>query len=460
MTTLGILLSFILGLSILFAISSRFSILEYVSIAFPLGIGIQTVLMSLLDLMNVKITLVSILAISLVVLFACAWFSWQNIHKDPSFLQRFDLKQFIIPKPNYVWIIFIFLIIYFEGMNFYKTVFFPTFDTDSIRGFNLIGKAIAAEGTIKNLSLLTSSNYPFQGNAGISSYAPFAQLAYAYVYIFGAEASKIVTALMYLSFLGIFYALLKRVTTHSAAAFFTFMMLITPEMLAFSALSGINLLHATFACSGLLLAVLWFEKKDQSLLILSAILLSLNCFARNEGIVFSASASLLVLYRMFQKEIDWKKSLLFFVTAFSGFIYWTIFLKVNQIHTGESLIITKLFWDGDKISTMWRELSVLYTTKEYYGLGIYAFALFLLINLWNLFRKGDKAALIIATLVVMFLYTLLIYQIDYKFDSIENVLRYSYKRFFFSFIPLMWFYIASNKISMWITNKTDNLLYR
>jgi len=109
---------------------------------------------------------------------------------------------------------------------------------------------------------------------------------------------------------------------------------------------------------------------------------------------------------------------------------------------------------------MYRELKPLYLNTQYYGIGVVVFGLMLLGNLWNIFRKGNQVALVVATLGVMFLYTLIIYQIDYVWDSIENVLRYSYKRFFFSFIPLLWFYIATNGITMWATKKTDNLLYR
>lgn len=460
MIILGISLSILIGLAIMLAISTRFTLLEYLSLAFPLGMGLQTFLMSLLDWSNIGITLGGTTTISLIALAGLLFLVFRNLKKDPEFLSRCSLKNVKLPKPNLVWILFTFLILWFEGMNFYKTVFFPSFDTDSIRGFNFVGMAIAAEGTLKGLSLFNSPNYNFQSDAGLAAYTPFAQLSYAYVYLFGAMASKIVNALMYLSFLGIFYALLKRVTTHTAAAIFTFMMMITPEMLAFSALSGINLLHAVYACSGLLIAVLWFDKKDPKLLILSALLLSMNCFTRNEGIVFSGMASLLVFYRFFTKDIDWKKSLAFFVTAFFGFIYWTLFLKANHIHSGSDLIITKLFWDGDKIATMYRELKPLYLNTLYYGIGVVVFGLMLLGNLWNLFRKGDQVALVVATLGVMFLYTLIIYQIDYVWDSIENVLRYSYKRFFFSFIPLMWFYIATNGITIWATKKSDNLLYR
>jgi hypothetical protein len=461
MLFIGIALSIVLGLALLLAVSSKFTLLEYLSLSFPLGIGIQTFLMSVLDWTNIGISRGSILSFSLVVLLACLWPAFLHIKNDTGFTKRMNLKDFKLPKPNLVWIIFMILIVWFEGMNFYKTCYFPTFDTDSVRGFNFVGLAIAAEGTIKNLSLFTSPNFNFQGNAGLASYTPFAQLAYAYVYLFGAIASKIVNALMFLSFLGIFYSLLKRVTTHTAAAIFTFMMMITPEMLAFSALSGINVLHAVYACSGLLMTVIWFNKKDDEyLLVIGALLLSMNCFTRNEGIVFSAAACMLVLYRMIRKDLNWKKSLLFFMTAFFGFIYWTLFLKVNHIQSGGNLLITKPFWDGEKAATIFRELKVLYSNTQYYGLSVVAFVLLLLANSWNIIRKGDQGGLIFATLGVMFLYTLIIYHIDYKWDIIENVLRFSYKRFFFSFIPLLWFYAASNGVTMWVTKKADELLYR
>jgi hypothetical protein len=460
MIVIGIILSFILGLATLLSISSRFQRLEYIFISFPLGIGIQTIFMLALDWVGVKITLPSTLSVSLLAFAGLSLLAWKNLKKDPDFLSRIFPKGYQIPKPNLAWIIFMVILVWFEYMNFYKTAYLPTFDTDSIRGYDFMGKTVAVEGTLKNLSLFTDPNYSFQKNAGLSSYTPFAQLAYAYAYLFGSVSSKIISATLYLCFLGMFYSTLKRITTHTAAAFFTLMMMITPEMLAFSALSGVNVIHASFASVGLIYAVLWFNKKDPELLAVSALLLCLNCYTRNEGIVFSAMASLLVLFRIFTKDIHWSRAILFFIAAFFGFIYWNLFIKINGIHSGEDLFIYKPFWDPDKIDTIVTELSELYFNSQYYGIGILVFALLLVANLWNLFRKGDQVALVVATLGVIFLYTLIIYQINYVWDNIENVLRYSYKRFLFSFIPLLWYYIATNRIVLWTTQKADRLLYK
>ena len=45
--------------------------------------------------------------------------------------------------------------------------------------------------------------------------------------------------------------------------------------------------------------------------------------------------------------------------------------------------------------------------------------------------------------VAAILYMLALYHVDYKWDSIENVLSYSAKRFLFCFVPLVWFYGAN-----------------
>jgi hypothetical protein len=55
--------------------------------------------------------------------------------------------------------------------------------------------------------------------------------------------------------------------------------------------------------------------------------------------------------------------------------------------------------------------------------------------------------------------TIMVYQIDYVWDSLENVMRYSYKRFLFAFVPLLWFYIAAGKNINLIFEKIDNFIW-
>lgn len=71
-------------------------------------------------------------------------------------------------------------------------------------------------------------------NAGsYITYAPMTQLSYAFVYLLGAETSKLIPAFIFLFFLITFYGVMKRISGHTCAAVATFLTMITPEMIAF-----------------------------------------------------------------------------------------------------------------------------------------------------------------------------------------------------------------------------------
>ena len=53
------------------------------------------------------------------------------------------------------------------------------------------------------------------------------------------------------------------------------------------------------------------------------------------------------------------------------------------------------------------------------------------------------------------LYMIALYQIDYKWDSIQNVLAYSAKRFLFCFVRMAWFYAMSNNWIRQILKKLE-----
>ena len=50
-------------------------------------------------------------------------------------------------------------------------------------------------------------------------------------------------------------------------------------------------------------------------------------------------------------------------------------------------------------------------------------------------------------LLSLLFYGLVIYHVDYVWDSIQNVLAYSSKRFFFCFVPMCWYFIATTRIA-------------
>ena len=230
--------------------TQKISIIEKAGLSFIIGIFVTTVGMLVLDLFGVALTAVSIISFQLVmtILFSLSFFC--KIRKN---LKRPDLKNFALPGLNFIWLVFVVFIIYIEYMNFTKCMYFPTFDRDSLAGFDTMGFITAKEHTYKNLSIFDSSYVPaLNGPGSYITYAPMVQLSYAYVYILGAQTSKIIPALIFMFFIISFYGVTRRIARDPLSAIATFFFSITPEIIAFSSLSATNVIQAAYASFGLI----------------------------------------------------------------------------------------------------------------------------------------------------------------------------------------------------------------
>lgn len=287
MLTIGIIIILIMGLLIVCLISKELSCIEKIGLSFPIGIGVQTMLMALINLCGLRLTAISVLSSGLLMLFVLLVLLFRRnsqTHLHP--IQGLDTSKY-----NMVWMLFIGLVIYFEYMNFVKCMYFPTFDRDSLAGFDTIGYVIAQEHTFRHISLFQHDYMPSIHNAGsYITYAPMTQLSYAFVYLLGAETSKLIPAFIFLFFLITFYGVMKRISGHTCAAVATFLTMITPEMIAFSSLSATNVIHAVSASLGIIYIALWTKYKSQEDLLLGSLLLGLNIWTRTDGIVFVLGA--------------------------------------------------------------------------------------------------------------------------------------------------------------------------
>ena len=115
----------------------------------------------------------------------------------------------------------------------------------------------------------------------------------------------------------------------------------------------------------------------------------------------------------------------------------------------ESIIITKIFWDAEKLSVMFERFKFLMLNRIYYGNSFDAFALFAIANAYFIWKKKHLFNFYSLMFIVagFSLYFVVIYQVNYIWDTIENVLNYSVKRFFFCFIPIMWFFVGSSYLT-------------
>jgi hypothetical protein len=455
MLYVGILLASVAGFLLVNMISVRFRLCEKIGLSFPVGMLLVTGLMLAMDAVDVPLTRVSVLTgVSIAVAgLVAATVAWRPVSVSTlrSWLEC-DWRGW-----NAVWLVVVVLTAYVACMNFEKCMFWPPFDRDSLAAFETIGYVIAQEHTLKGLSVFNEDYMVHvHGAAGYVGYAPMLQLSYGFVYMLGAETSKVVPGLMYVFFLLAFYAATRRATGRSTAALLTLFVLLTPEMLAWSSLSMTNVVHAIFASLGIIYLSQWLRGRQRRDFWLSALLLAGNGFCRMEGVVFIGAAVCIVAIDAVRRRA-WREVLWFGLTAGSTFVIWNVFLRATGL-AGEQIVGARLFWDTEKMALIGRYLMELYRSTTYYGATFVVFVAGTLVNIWMLIRRRDNLWLLGAIGLSMLLYAILLYQIDFSWDSIDNVMRYSAKRFMFCFIPMLWYCVGTNRTVAWVMTRLETVL--
>ena len=452
----GLFISFFCGFFIINLISTKYSFTEKIGLSFPIGMTIGTIAMAILDLIGIKFSVVSLLSAQIIILLGISIPVIMNKKRDITESIAISIKS-SLSGTNLVWLIFVIAIIYLEYMNFNRCIYFPSYDNDSLSAFDTIGYVSALEHTYKGISIF-DKNYisDIHGPGSVITYAPFVQLSYAYVYSLGAESSKIIPALMYLSFLIAFYGVTKRNASKTAAAIATFFVITTTDMTLFSMHSMTNVMHAVFASLGIIYLFTFIKKKNINDLYLSGVLLGANMWCRTEGMVFIIAAIIVLFIDSLIKK-KYRNFLIFASLSILPALFWAIFLKINNMYS-ESVAITNFFWDIEKIKIIVNGILNLLNDRILYSLTFIAFSVILIINIWFMIKKKDNLVLLAMILISLSCYMLILYQIDFKWDSIDNVLKYSAKRFLFCFVPLVWYYNCTNYVANLLFSKLDSLI--
>lgn len=462
MLTLGIIITIITGFLIIksYDTKNELHITEVIGLTFPIGLLIEVSIMTLLDYLRLPLTTTLILSGNLLIILALLFFLKKrgvNLSFDMDWR---EVKSSILSK-NLVWFALLIMIGYLEYMNFAKCLYFPTFDNDSLVAFDTIGYLFAKEHTISGISFFNANyNFEVSGAGSYVAYTPLTQVAYAFVYLFGATTSKLIPALLFASFLFALYGVLQREIKATGAMLVTLFVLLTPEMIAFSSMSGVNVIHAIYASIGTIYAIKWILKGRNERDVNfwgSALLLSANLLTRSEGIIFIGASGLFMLLMVVIKTKGWKNFIIWCLITMIPFILWEIHRSVTGMTT-ENFIIKELFYDAEKLSSITNGFKFLFVTEAYYGWTFTVLLISCIITLF--FIRRDKKVWIGWSIFVILIvgYALALYQVDYLWDSIQNVLNYSAKRFFFSFVPLAWYIAATNYPIAKIFEQIDNRL--
>ena len=473
-----LILVFIIGLMLLWRIGKGASLLERVGFALPVGLGVITMCMLLMDWMGIALsrTNMTVLTIALLLAATAANFRTLKLSNFRTFklsnFRTFKLSNFgTLELSNFswfnlVWLLLLVGVIYLEYVNISKCLIYPTYDRDSMAAFDTFGYVCSQEGTYLRMSLFEPDYIPSLQHAGSAmGYMPMLQLSYAYVYIFGAATSKAVPAFIYLGFLFGFYGLCRRKLTHTASMLVLMGVILTPEMTSFASHSMTNVMHACVASAAIIYLCLWLERREIHDLRLCAVLLAVNVWMRAEGIVFIGVALLLVLssrVRKFESQssiVNGQWSILYCLLTLLPLVLWTVCSHACGL-SSESALIMHPFWDGEKMLTILSGIWELMSGGEFYG---WTFHLALIMFIVNLIYSKVKSSpyrgirgglLFCAILLGLAGYILVLYHVDYQWDTVQNVLAFSAKRFLFCFVPMAWYFSVSvlpmRKLAEWL----------
>lgn len=490
MILISLLITFLVGLCTLAAISKEFSYLEKLGSMFLVGMSIQVFWMILLDFVGIPIALPSIYVGSLIYIVAMLAYMIKQ--------QKHTLKDIFYPTPiqlpknwqkiNIPWLVVAGLALNIWWWVTQKCFFFPTFDFDAIAGYDLMAKVLASENTFNN-SLFYSDGKSMPAAAHRLIYPPLVAGSFSYAYMSGLALSKIMTTLFHTSGLVLIYGLSRKIGLTALNAMCIILgILYIPELTAHASLSQTNLPQAMYTTTGFLALYVWFidKEKNRPYLWVSMLLLSGNCIVRVENIVFGFMAGVVVLVD-FLKHRDKKhlvQTVTYGVVILFPLILWNIYLKINGLSVGlaEGPSVL-LFYDAEKFAEWWgfawggnkEVVGGIARSSNYYGMTTNIFMYMLIVSsvvVAFVYLRGrvkepvkvkkilfDHLYWVWMSLICFMVYTFFFYFIDYNWDSMRNVMMYSYKRGLFAVMILFVFFTFGNHASQTVFKWIERFLY-
>lgn len=448
-------LIFLAGFCFVYLISKDFTLLERLSLSFPVGFGLSSFIMFKLDVILHSLSLAALqLLLSVFIVFSIATVIFLHLKKIRTIERpqiKIDLSWF-----NLAWAVFAVIIGYLVWGITAKCLYWPPAEFDTIQGYDLLAKAIAREHVLAN-SILTDKQIVFRCGPRLL-YPPLLAFSNAICYMMGMESPKIINTLFFVPWVFLFYALLRRFVNSINAIFFTFLMLITPEMYAHGAFSLTNYPTAIYAVTAVLSFLVWYEKRIPGFLILSGFMMAFALWTRADSVMVNG-ALLLVSLVIFYREKNWKPLLTFSLSLMVYFV-WSAYSKAVIPKDQSAFFITHFFLDFTKLENVFKTAWTIMSGSSTYGLTFWIFIIGLLINAKAIIQKDN---LVLLSIIVISLggYTLLYYQMDNSDGTLftnGGWMLSGYKRGLFVYAPMVLAYVALSKNVKWFFDKIGGVL--
>jgi len=282
---LSILVTCFVGWNVLCLLSGRkglagFSFLECSGLSYLFGMGMISAQMFLMNLFRIGCTRFNILLPWVVVAGLNAIISIaRNRNSHPADCRSDKRRQ------SAVWLSLFSLIALQGAYNVFRALMRPIESYDAVAIHGLKAKIIYLAGGINGNFFGNLSSF-FQG--AHPDYPLLIPLSQVWVYTFLGNFNdllvKMIFPLFYISFILVFYAVLKRITkSRLTALLFTFLLATVKQFSDYSTIGYADLAAGIYFAVGLFYLYLWFREKGAGFLAISLVSSIFCLWTKNEG---------------------------------------------------------------------------------------------------------------------------------------------------------------------------------
>ncbi|MFC1576801.1 hypothetical protein ACFL3N_00490 [Candidatus Omnitrophota bacterium] len=450
METIRLFLSIVaataIGWCVLSALTRRsageFSVPEKLSISYGLGLGCVSLEMLLFYFLNIPFGLLALL-LPFVLLFALS--VRRGVRPEPGSSGPSGEPE----APVRLRAIDIFLIsgISFEVLYaFFRALIKPLEAYDAVAIYGIKAKIFYLAGSIpldylgSLRDILPHPDYPLH-----------IPLTETFLYIgmgtLNDQLVKAIFPLYFLGLIGLMYCGIRRFAGSRYALLFTFIMAGIPHLNNYAANGYVDIVLAYYVFAGYLYLFIWLDRKqDISFLLVSAAMMALAGWTKNEGLVYCASAVLIICISTLRRSGRPGKAAIKELFSYAGIIAiaalpWLLlkhFLNIQNRETGLEGFSIQRFFQFGKIRPIAYEFQKEFFNPKKWNIFWPAALIAIAFNLKRAFsatRKYMALAVILAIAGYVIVYFASPLSTGYLVSKTWN-------RFLLHFLPVMVYWVA------------------
>jgi hypothetical protein len=440
-------LQFMTGFGVLSLCKVRLKPVVILCIATLLGVAVFSIVPFLVQLAYVPLTATNIFGCLILVLVML------NLRSRKPLLElfkqvrkfRFSLKVYELP--------FLLLILLIVFVSAWRCFYFPPTPRDLTSGAEVIAEYAVKEKTMVNSVFtvdLSSTNNQFK-----PPFITCLQIIYKHA---GFPFGQVWLTTVSVCFLLFLYHVLSLRLHKIIAGFLLVAFIAIPEMYGYTVMVLFDYSNAVFFCVSLYFLFEYFNSRERSYFILSALLMGIATYIRSETLILAALISAVILLHHWQRRGDQRKivtDVIYFMLP-AVFIYLltiTIYIKfyLPSSYNVDSLLNSNLLNLGPfykRLTDMTQELLLGGDAVNYYGYFTFVFAIVLTVNAflrrpWNGRSLNWLFAVFVVYAGIPFIgYLLPLYDLDN-----------TTKRGLLKIFPLMLLFMANSQVLIGLSNR-------